>query len=292
MHDIQTLPKPDKEDLDSSSDKEVPEASCSTPDNVQTDSVQTDTVQTDTGQTDSSPATQSNGPHREFYVNSLENLGRSINRSRVSHDLDDEDDDVDSQSSDEFPLIMDNGFGNYNVIHFRPANDPSSSPSHQINNSSISEVARSETTVDDVMTPPFHFHNSISLIPFPDIFKAPSLLRRHPRKKNKNVCQNRARLLAFSQEPNVGRGFIKELCFSADGRLICSPFGHGVRLLAFDPSCKELCDNVPSSAVQLYELGSTIAHSDVVVTTKFSPVHCLYVSGCLSGKIAFNQPRL
>ncbi|KAH7983833.1 hypothetical protein HPB52_014616 [Rhipicephalus sanguineus] len=42
------------------------------------------------------------------------------------------------------------------------------------------------------------------------------------------------RLLHYAQEPNRGRGWIKELCFSTDGRLVCSPLERGVRLLAFD----------------------------------------------------------
>ncbi|KAL5021591.1 hypothetical protein ScPMuIL_000746 [Solemya velum] len=49
------------------------------------------------------------------------------------------------------------------------------------------------------------------------------------RSRQGKVHQNDPRLVAYAEEPNVGRGFIKELCFSTDGRLICSPFGFGVR---------------------------------------------------------------
>lgn len=48
------------------------------------------------------------------------------------------------------------------------------------------------------------------------------------------------RLTHYIEEANVGRGFIKEQSFSFDGRLIASPFGFGVRLLAFDEKCSEL----------------------------------------------------
>lgn len=106
------------------------------------------------------------------------------------------------------------------------------------------------------------------------------------------IHQNRPRLLAYTEEPNVGRGFIKELCFSTDGRLVCSPFAHGVRLLAFNPQCQELCDCIPEERVKLFEVSCNICHSSPVVTTKFSPTHCLYVSGCLDGKVAFHQPVL
>lgn len=109
--------------------------------------------------------------------------------------------------------------------------------------------------------------------------------------RNQHIHQNIKRLTHFIEEPNVGRGFIKELCFSADGRLICSPFGYGVRLLAFSPDCAELSTCVPSKPpVQLYELATNVCHADIVVSTKFSPQHCLLVSGCLSGKIVWHQP--
>lgn len=109
--------------------------------------------------------------------------------------------------------------------------------------------------------------------------------------RNQHIHQNIKRLTHFIEEPNVGRGFIKELCFSADGRLICSPFGYGVRLLAFSPDCAELSACVPSKPpVQLYELATNVCHADIVVSTKFSPQHCLLVSGCLSGKIVWHQP--
>ncbi|XP_064630318.1 DDB1- and CUL4-associated factor 10-like [Lineus longissimus] len=106
------------------------------------------------------------------------------------------------------------------------------------------------------------------------------------------IHENRPRLLHHIEEPNVGRGFIKELCFSSDGRLVCSPFAYGTRLLAFDKECHELCDAVPQQPQQLVEVASCMSHRHVVVTTKFSPIHCMFVSGCLNGKVAFHQPLL
>lgn len=105
------------------------------------------------------------------------------------------------------------------------------------------------------------------------------------------VFKNKGRLCNFVEEPNVGRGFIKEICFSNDGRLICSPFGRGVRMLSFDTKCNELCDCVPvDTAVRLHEVASSISHSNVVVSNKFSPTDALLVTGCLDGKIGFHQP--
>ncbi|EZA55512.1 DDB1- and CUL4-associated factor 10 [Ooceraea biroi] len=110
--------------------------------------------------------------------------------------------------------------------------------------------------------------------------------------RNHKIHQNTPRLTHYIEEPNVGSGYIKELCFSADGRLICSPFGYGVRLLAFSNNCDELSNCVPpgNESVQLHELATHIGHSDIVVSTKFSPKHYLLVSGCLSGKIVWHQP--
>ena len=106
------------------------------------------------------------------------------------------------------------------------------------------------------------------------------------------IRENIPRLTHYIEEPNVGRGFIKELCFSQDGRLICSPFGFGIRLLAFDPGCRELCDCDPATPVQLHEVTSNMSHAREVVTCKFSPTHSLVVSGCLNGKVDFHQPVL
>ncbi|TRY69620.1 hypothetical protein DNTS_032739 [Danionella cerebrum] len=99
------------------------------------------------------------------------------------------------------------------------------------------------------------------------------------------------RLTHYIEEANVGRGYIKELCFSPDGRLICSPYGYGVRLLAFDENCAELLDCIPACTAQLREVRSIYSHSDVVLTSKFSPTHCQLASGCLSGRVALYQPH-
>ena len=117
-------------------------------------------------------------------------------------------------------------------------------------------------------------------------------VERFPSSQSNCYRSNRARLLNYIEEPNVGKGFIKEIAFSNDGRLLSSPFGFGLRLLSFDPFCRELCDCIPGQPVQLHEVTSNMSHSKEVVTTKWSPVHCLVVSGCLNGKVAFHQPLL
>lgn len=99
------------------------------------------------------------------------------------------------------------------------------------------------------------------------------------------------RLTHCIEEANVGRGYIKELCFSPDGRMISSPHGFGIRLLGFDAYCNELVDCLPKEAGPLKEIRSLYSHNDVVLTTKFSPTHCQIASGCLSGRVSLYQPK-
>ncbi|OXB83681.1 UNVERIFIED_CONTAM: hypothetical protein H355_015329 [Colinus virginianus] len=99
------------------------------------------------------------------------------------------------------------------------------------------------------------------------------------------------RLTHCIEEANVGRGYIKELCFSPDGRMISSPHGFGIRLLGFDVNCSELVDCLPKEAGPLKEIRSLYSHNDVVLTTKFSPTHCQIASGCLSGRVSLYQPK-
>jgi len=104
----------------------------------------------------------------------------------------------------------------------------------------------------------------------------------------------RRRLTHYIAEPNVGHGYIKEIAFGVGGRVVASPFGYGVRLLAFDPDCGELCDRTAdfaASPVQLHELVTNVCHGSVVVTAKFSPDSSLLVTGSLGGRVGFHRPR-
>jgi len=110
---------------------------------------------------------------------------------------------------------------------------------------------------------------------------------------NHKIHRNFNRLTHYINEANTGRGFIKELCYSNDGRIICSPYGHGIRLLSFSPNCDELSTLLPKlPAVKLHELSTIVSHVNTVLCTKFSPVHPLLVSGCLDGRIVWYQPRI
>lgn len=111
---------------------------------------------------------------------------------------------------------------------------------------------------------------------------------------NRQIYQNVNRLQYYIEEPNKGKGFIKEPSFSADGRVICSPYKFGVRLLSFTDDCSDVPDNFYSSKKKSELLKEVKrkknCHSDVVVSTKFSPRCPLLVTGCLKGEIVWHHP--
>ncbi|KAF5269718.1 hypothetical protein FQA39_LY08641 [Lamprigera yunnana] len=123
-----------------------------------------------------------------------------------------------------------------------------------------------------------------------DIFKRH--FRNCPEDRNRIVL-NLPRLTHFIKEKSVGKGYIKELCFSSDGRMICSPYDSGVRLLAFNEQMQELCYCVPNQPKELCTISEmSNYHQDVVVSCKFSPKHYQMVSSCLSGHIVWYKPIL
>lgn len=110
-----------------------------------------------------------------------------------------------------------------------------------------------------------------------------------------NMCkiiQNLPRLTHYIEEPNLGKGFIKECCFSPDGRIMCSPCDRGIRLFSFNNSCNELSTCVPDQPQPLNLLVHFKEyHPEIVVSCKFSPFHNLLVSGCLGGQIVWYMPK-
>ncbi|XP_060528070.1 DDB1- and CUL4-associated factor 10 homolog isoform X2 [Cylas formicarius] len=120
----------------------------------------------------------------------------------------------------------------------------------------------------------------------------PSMGIHHPEEKNK-IIRNLPRMTHYIKEKSLGKGFIKELCFSSDGRIICSPYDKGVRLLAFNEYCHELSMCVPEIPQQLKTIVEmNDYHRDIVVSCKFSPTHYQLVSGCLGSDIKWYQPVL
>lgn len=109
----------------------------------------------------------------------------------------------------------------------------------------------------------------------------------------KSIPQNVRRMLYSIEQPNEAQGLIKEECFSSCGRLICSPYGTGFRLLSFSPDCLELPQALmhQNGSNKLNELRYFECSGDIVVSTRFSPIQPMLCSGCLSGKIIWHQPR-
>lgn len=105
------------------------------------------------------------------------------------------------------------------------------------------------------------------------------------------IIKNHPRLTYYVEEANLGKGFIKEVCFSTDGRIICSPYDKGIRLFAFNNNFNELSMCVPDYPQKLTMVAHYKEyHPEIVVSCKFSPRHCLLVSGCLGGQISWFQP--
>ncbi|KAH8312098.1 hypothetical protein KR044_009405 [Drosophila immigrans] len=111
------------------------------------------------------------------------------------------------------------------------------------------------------------------------------------------ILVNARKLLYYASETNNKPGFIKEPGFSADGRIICSPYANGVRLLGYQGDCSDypndqMIDQVKDKPRQLVELANIIEHQDVVLCAKFSPREPLLVTGCNQGEVAWYRPYL
>ncbi|XP_066915952.1 DDB1- and CUL4-associated factor 10-like [Clytia hemisphaerica] len=91
-------------------------------------------------------------------------------------------------------------------------------------------------------------------------------------------------LESYIEESNLNSDYIKELCYNNDGRLVCSPFGNGVRIL----SCYK--DDF-SNKQSLKEIKYITGHRNTVLTTKFATHLNMFASGCLDGQVSFYKPK-
>ncbi|KAK7863788.1 hypothetical protein R5R35_005404 [Gryllus longicercus] len=108
---------------------------------------------------------------------------------------------------------------------------------------------------------------------------------------DRSVNKRFPRLTHYIEEPVASEWYIESVSVSADGRLICSPFDFGFRLLSFSPECVEQSASCRGTEPnRLHVLSMHNSHSDIVLCTKFSPRHCFLVTGCYGGKIAWYQP--
>ena len=81
--------------------------------------------------------------------------------------------------------------------------------------------------------------------------------------------------------------------FSADGRVLCSPYGNRTRILAFGEDCHEPvpCQGQRQELKEMTEVCVTEEHEDLVLAAKFSPQQLLATGGC-RGEVKFHQPVL
>lgn len=164
------------------------------------------------------------------------------------------------------------------------------------NNSGRQPSTRSTgTSTDTLLRVPLRYDDIINWNSDDDSSETSEFDSETQQQKRRQIKQNRKRMLYYKKEPNKGKGFIKELCFSSDGRIICSPYNFGIRLLTFSDDCCELpftLDPNNTKPREMHEIKTKECHSDIVVSTKFSPKQPLLVSGCLRGKVVWHHPVL
>ena len=114
-------------------------------------------------------------------------------------------------------------------------------------------------------------------------------------------CLTTLSMLYKITESSMPHGILKEPGISSDERVICSPFGNRVRLMAFD---KHLChvntdcngveqhSGSESSLLELVDIKTPHFTTDPVLTCRFSSTQMLVAAGTNTGGIFFAQPRL
>ena len=205
----------------------------------------------------------------------------------------------DEENDEEEPVTDDANQTNDQTIQLASAapNDPATAPTRNDGQNQEGQVSNSDIWAAEVTIRNRNMRNeNLRSLSAANVYGITSGILLTPMEKQQkymeSVNRNVNRMISYIEEPNQGKGFIKELCFSSDGRVICSPYGYGVRLLSFNESCTELPFIVHQNynPQPLHQIKIKECHSDIVVSTKFSPKFPLLVSGCLRGKIVWHQP--
>lgn len=117
------------------------------------------------------------------------------------------------------------------------------------------------------------------------------------------VAESSRRYLKYADEhsPDDSLDYIKECCFSADGRVLASPHINGVRLLAVDSSCtpmelyydKRFFSTEKTAKCYDFEVvGCLSGHSNPVLACAFAHHDLILSTGCMEGQIVFHKPQL
>ena len=103
--------------------------------------------------------------------------------------------------------------------------------------------------------------------------------------------------------------YIQEASFSPCGRLISSPFGHGVRILSYDERISDYRTHIAErnasandrrtvrscqliSPQPFNNVVECFGHKSIVLSCCFSPTHMQVATGSLGGKIIIHDPVL
>ncbi|XP_011270248.1 hypothetical protein CAOG_08637 [Capsaspora owczarzaki ATCC 30864] len=97
--------------------------------------------------------------------------------------------------------------------------------------------------------------------------------------------------IASVTESGTAPEYIKEACFSADGRFIASPYQRTVRVFDFENAFMRYSTH----GVQCPELPPILSipthHSESVLTCRFSPIMPVLVTAGLDGRVVFYNPQ-
>lgn len=110
---------------------------------------------------------------------------------------------------------------------------------------------------------------------------------------------NRFLKSCIEYSPQSALEFIKEISFSTDGRLLVSPYGESVRMLAVSTTCTPMdiyYDNRyhgKEESPGFVEVSPALCcgHQSPVLTCRLNSDNMCLVSGCYEGKVLFNWPR-
>ncbi|GBP04733.1 DDB1- and CUL4-associated factor 10 homolog [Eumeta japonica] len=95
----------------------------------------------------------------------------------------------------------------------------------------------------------------------------------------RKICQNPKETYVLHTRAKQDKGFIKEPSFSADGRIVCSPYDNGIRLLGYSDVCSEYprhideVDSIKQAPRTLKVLKEINAHDDIVLARNLAHVN-------------------